>query len=206
GTRRIGAEELVDDADRARGHGAAEDSDRPEAQRTGRGAVPHCRPHPRRKEDGVLRAAVLALTVATGFSARAGAGAWQRVLASLLGSHGGATAAGLALCLGGLALDDAAFGRLVRRLVHAGAARGRPPRLLLLYGGVEAAIGLHALVFPALFGALRALSAALPHAPGGLGFALDVGLAALLVLPPCFLMGATIPILTQALARGLADA
>jgi spermidine synthase len=53
---------------------------------------------------------------------------------------------------------------------------------------------------------VRALSLAIPHAAGGLGFALDVLLSALLVLPPAILMGGTIPILTQALSRSLADA
>src|SRR5262249_215760 len=45
-----------------------------------------------------------------------------------------------------------------------------------------------------------------PHAAGGAGFAIDVALAALLLVPPTVLMGGTIPILTQALARDLRDA
>jgi len=154
----------------------------------------------------LLRAAVLALTVLTGFSGLVYEVAWQKVLATLLGSHSEATAAVLALFLGGLALGYSLFGAVTRRVVNAAAARGRRPRLLLLYGGVEAGIGLHALAFPWLFAAVQALSTAIPHPPGGLGFALDVALAALLILPPCVLMGGTIPILTQALARGLADA
>jgi spermidine synthase len=154
----------------------------------------------------VLRAAVLALTVLTGFSGLVYEVAWQKVLATLLGSHSEATAAVLALFLGGLALGYAGFGRLTRSVVAGAAARGRAPRLLLLYGVVEAGIGLHALAFPWLFDGVRALSAAIPHSPGGFGFALDVALSALLILPPCVLMGGTIPILTQALARGLADA
>ena len=46
----------------------------------------------------------------------------------------------------------------------------------------------------------------MPHGSAGLGFALDVALSALLVLPPAILMGGTIPILTQALAHDLEDA
>ena len=47
---------------------------------------------------------------------------------------------------------------------------------------------------------------ALPTGEGALGFAVDVALAAALIVPPATLMGGTIPILTQALARNLADA
>ena len=57
-----------------------------------------------------------------------------------------------------------------------------------------------------LFRAISRLSLAIPHQAGALAFALDVGLSALLILPPAILMGGTIPILTQALSRSLADA
>lgn len=154
----------------------------------------------------MLRAMVLALTVLTGFSGLVYEVAWQKYLATLLGSHSEATAAVLALFLGGLSLGYSLFGRVTRRVVDRAAARGEAPRLLLLYGVVEGSIGVHALAFPWLFEAVSALSFAIPHPPGGFGFGLDVALAALLILPPCILMGGTIPILTQALARGLEDA
>jgi spermidine synthase len=154
----------------------------------------------------VLRALVLALTVLTGFSGLVYEVAWQKALATLLGSHGEATAAVLALFLGGLALGYALFGRVTGGAMQRAAARGRAPRLLLLYGAVEAGIGVHALAFPWLFAGVRALSTAIPHPPAGPGFALDVALSGLLILPACVLMGGTIPLLTQALARGVADA
>ena len=154
----------------------------------------------------MLRATVLGLTVLTGFSGLVYEVAWQRYLATLLGSHSEATAAVLALFLGGLSLGYSLFGRLTRSVVNRSAARGEPPRLLLLYGAVEATIGLHALLFPWLFGLVSALSLAIPHRADGTGFALDVLLAALLILPSSVLMGGTIPVLTQALARSLADA
>jgi spermidine synthase len=78
--------------------------------------------------------------------------------------------------------------------------------LLFGYGLVEAFIGVWALLFPLLFAAVRALSFAVPHGAGGLGFAVDVLFAALLILPPAVCMGGTIPLLTQALARSLGDA
>jgi spermidine synthase len=71
---------------------------------------------------------------------------------------------------------------------------------------VEAAIGAYALLFPLLFRAAQALSLRLPLGSSGLGFSLDVLLSALLIGPPAVLMGGTIPILTQALARDLQDA
>ncbi|MEE8476634.1 MAG: spermidine synthase, partial [Myxococcota bacterium] len=150
----------------------------------------------------MTRWVALLLTGVTGFSGLVYEVAWQKVLATLLGSHSEATAAVLGLFLGGLALGYAGFGRLSQRRVL---GSGRP-RLLALYGGVEVAIGLWALLFPALFRGVQALSLALPASSPALGFALDIALSALLIGPPAVLMGATIPLLTQALARSLADA
>jgi spermidine synthase len=156
--------------------------------------------------DGLVRAVALLLTLLTGFSGLVYEVTWQKYLATLLGSHSEATAAVLALFLGGLSAGYSIFGALTRRVVAAAERSGAPPRLLLLYGAIESGIGLTALVFPFLFRGVQALSLAIPHAAGGLGFALDVALSALLVLPPAVLMGGTIPILTQALSRSLADA
>ena len=84
--------------------------------------------------------------------------------------------------------------------------RPRPPRLLSFYAFVEAGIGLYALLFPTLFGVFQRISLFVPHGHAGLGFTFDVGLSALLIGPPTVLMGGTIPILTQALARSAVDA
>jgi predicted membrane-bound spermidine synthase len=156
--------------------------------------------------DGLVRGTALLLTMLTGFSGLVYEVAWQKYLATLLGSHSEATAAVLALFLGGLSVGYSLFGAVTRRVVQRGEARGEAPRLLFLYGVIEAGIGVSALLFPWLYQAVRALSLAIPHEAGGAGFALDVGLSALLVLPPAILMGGTIPILTQALSRSLADA
>jgi spermidine synthase len=154
----------------------------------------------------MLRTIALTLTVLTGFSGLVYEVAWQKYAATLLGSHSEATSAILALFLGGLSLGYTLFGRVTRRVVNRAAATGQPPRLLLLYGIVEAGIGILALSFPWLFAGVRALSFAIPHEVSGLGFALDVVLVGFLILPPTVLMGGTIPVLTQALARGLTDA
>lgn len=153
-----------------------------------------------------MRGTALLLTMLTGFSGLVYEVAWQKYLATLLGSHSEATAAVLALFLGGLSVGYSLFGAVTRRVVQRAEARGEAPRLLLLYGVIEAAIGVSALLFPWTYQGVRALSLAIPHEAGGAGFALDVGLSALLVLPPAVMMGGTIPILTQALSRSLADA
>ncbi len=154
----------------------------------------------------MTRAVALALTFFTGLTGLVYQVTWERYLAVLLGSHGEATAAVLGLFLGGLAAGYALFGALSRRRLREAAAGAAPPRLLELYGGVEIGIGAWALGFPPLFGAARALSVRLPDLGDVGSFACDVGLCALLLLPPTVLMGGTIPLLTQALARRAGDA
>jgi len=148
----------------------------------------------------MVRTVALALTVLTGVSGLVYQIAWQKVLASLLGSHSEATAAVLALFLGGLSLGYALFGRVSRRVVSSEGS------LLFVYGLVESSIGAIALAFPWLFAGVQALSLAIPQGTPALAFAFDVGLSALLVLPPTILMGGTIPLLTQGLSRNLGDA
>jgi spermidine synthase len=116
------------------------------------------------------------------------------------------TAAVLGIFLGGLAIGYTLFGHVSNRLVAQARLRERPPPLLLAYGIIEASIGVYALAFPFLFRGVQALSLYLPHFPSGIAFAIDVILCVLLIGPPTILMGATIPLLTQALARGVADA
>ena len=154
----------------------------------------------------MLRWVVLALTAVTGSPGLAYEVTWQRYLGILLGAHSEATAAVLGLFLGGLSLGYFALGALARALVARGRQSGRPAPLLAVYGAIEAAIGVWSLLFPVAVPARARASVWLPTGDGALAFAVDVALAALLIVPPAMLMGATIPILTQALARNLADA
>jgi spermidine synthase len=154
----------------------------------------------------MLRSIVLALTVCTGFTGLAYEITWQKYLSILLGAHSEATASVLGLFLGGLSLGYWVFGGLTRRLVDRGRRSGRPAPLLLVYGWIEAGIGLYCLVFPWIFAFVRSASVGLPTGEGALAFAVDAALAAVLIVPPATLMGGTIPILTQALARDLEDA
>ena len=63
----------------------------------------------------MTRFAALLLTAVTGFSGLTYEVAWERYLATLLGSHSEATASVLAIFLGGLSAGYWIFGRLTRR-------------------------------------------------------------------------------------------
>jgi predicted membrane-bound spermidine synthase len=154
----------------------------------------------------MLRALALILTVLTGFSGLVYEVTWQKGLAILLGSHSEATAAVLALFLGGLSLGYSVFGRVSSRMTASAGPGGVRGRLLLVYGAVEASIGVWAIAWPYLFEAARALSIALSVETQALSFTVDLLLTTLLIGPPAVLMGGTIPLLTQALARDLEDA
>lgn len=155
----------------------------------------------------MARAVALFLTVMTGFSGLAYEVAWQKYLATLLGSHSEATAAVLAIFLGGLAVGYAVFGAVTAREAARAHDRGEAPRLLSLYGGVEAGIGAWVVAFPLLFGLAQAVSYRFPAADHQIAaFGFDVFLTVLLIGPPTVLMGGTIPILTQALTHDLDDA
>jgi predicted membrane-bound spermidine synthase len=152
----------------------------------------------------MIRTAALVLTIVTGFTGLVYEVAWQKYLATLLGSHGAATSAVLAIFLGGLSIGYGLFGRITRWTTGRAQDRARPARLLYHYALIEAGIGLHALLFPWLFGAAQAVSL---WAPGGEGlrFAFDVALAGFLIGPPAILMGGTIPYLTLALSRDVEE-
>ncbi|HEY5656331.1 MAG TPA: fused MFS/spermidine synthase [Myxococcota bacterium] len=153
----------------------------------------------------LTRATALLLTVLTGFTGLVYEVAWQKYLATLVGSHAEATAAVLAIFLGGLAVGYGLFGRVTERLTEQARRSGKPLRLLFVYGLVECGIGVYALMFPLLFGIAQSVSLLAPfHA--GLGFAFDVLLIILLIGPPTVLMGATIPVLTLAIAGDLQHA
>ena len=147
----------------------------------------------------MARLLALLLTLATGFCGLVYEVTWQRSLSALIGSDSEASAAVLALFLGGLAIGYRLFGGIAR-------ANPDPRRLIGLYGIVEIGIGLHALLFPSLVEAARALSAGLPADAAALAFALDLTLCAILLALPAISMGATVPLLTQSLARDAEEA
>ncbi len=150
-----------------------------------------------------MRIVAILLTALTGFSGLVYEVAWQKYLQTLLGSHSEATAAVLGIFLGGLSLGYMLFGGVTRRVLRAG---GSGADLLLIYGAVEAAIGVHAFLFPRLFSLVTDASIRIPDLAAGAAFSFDVVLTALLIGPATVLMGGTIPVLTQALAISLRDA
>src|SRR5262249_49617588 len=123
----------------------------------------------------MLRAACLLLTVLTGASALVYEVAWQKYLATLLGSHAEATAAVLAIFLGGLAAGYELFARLAARRM-AQRPDAYAARLLRVYGAVELSIGVYALLFPTLFGVAQSVSLAVPRGHPAAAFAFDVAL------------------------------
>ncbi len=148
----------------------------------------------------MTRFIAIVLTIFTGFTGLVYEVAWQKYLATLLGSQGEATAAILAIFLGGLSIGYSLFGKATRRLV-ARARQGRgSPRLLRFYGLIEAGIGVYAWLFPLLFGVAQEVSLLVPGDASVFAFGFDVLLSALLIGPPAVLMGGTIPVLTLALA------
>lgn len=108
---------------------------------------------------------------------------WTRMLVHTLGSTAQAVASVLAAFLGGLAVGAVAFGRR--------ADRSASP--LRLYAGLEAAIGVWAILFPFLNDAFARLVLAFPAGGAALRF---LGTFALL-LPATAAMGGTIPVLCR---------
>jgi len=124
---------------------------------------------------------------------------WSRHLALLFGANAEAVGLVLAVFMSGLGLGSRAFGGL--------ADRSRAP--LRLYAALEAGIGLFALATGPLLAAVAhafpALAAALGGGPAAASGARAI-LAAVVLFPPAFLMGGTLPALARALVREAARA
>ncbi len=116
---------------------------------------------------------------------------WSRVLHEIFGVTVYATTAVLATFLGGLALGALVLGRFA----------DRTPNPLRLFGWLEIGSGLAALASTWVTGALEPL-----HVWAANRFATDATtlialrmlLAAVVILPPTFLMGGTLPVITRA--------
>ena len=142
------------------------------------------------------RSIVLATTLFTGAAGLIYEVTWQRYLANFLGSEAKATAIILAVFLGGLCGGYALFGRVSQH--------SNPKRLLLLCGWVEVAIGLWGFIFPVLY-ALIWNGIGLRSPLGVLALPGDIGISILLIGAPTIGMGATLPLLTQALATRISE-
>ena len=124
---------------------------------------------------------------------------WARMLGLVFGATTLAVSAVLAAFMGGLAIGSALAGRF-------GARVKRPVRW---YGAIEIAIGLYALIVPFLFSGIDRVYALIwqQFHPGSYGFAgWRFLLSCLVLIVPTALMGATLPLLSSALARSLDNA
>jgi spermidine synthase len=119
---------------------------------------------------------------------------WMRMLTQIFGSTAYAVATVLAAFMAGLALGSYVFGRLAERRKN----------LLRLYGVLELGVGVYGFAAPSLFYGARGIYAPLfwlyELSPGVFNVVLFV-LAFLLLAIPTFLMGATLPVLSQVFVR-----
>ncbi len=122
---------------------------------------------------------------------------WHRYLSILLGAEARATAVVLAVFLGGISLGYHVFGRW---------SRSRSRNLLLLYSLVELGLGFWAYFFPIFFQWAQAGTNQLYHWLGLNNQVIDFIVSVLLMGFPTFLMGGTLPLLTQGLSESLETA
>jgi spermidine synthase len=144
-----------------------------------------------------LRTYALALFFLGGTSALVYEVTWVRLLSLGFGVSVYAVSAVLTAFMGGLALGSWLLGRRA-------AASATPGALLRLYALLQLGVGLCALLAPIAFGWLTSLYVFIARelAPGFYAFnLLRFGLAALVLLVPTTLMGGTLPVMSQLLAR-----
>ncbi|NMO17277.1 fused MFS/spermidine synthase [Pyxidicoccus fallax] len=120
---------------------------------------------------------------------------WSKYLGNVLGNSGQAHAVVLATFMGGLALGAFVFGKTADRV--------KSP--LALYGLLELGVGLYALAFPHVLGALEALWLAVaPSVPPGLRVGPRLLVSSLSLVVPTLMMGGTLPALVRHFAASLA--
>jgi len=143
---------------------------------------------------GLSRGAFYVLFTASGFAGLIYESIWTHYLKLFLGHAAYAQSLVLVVFMGGMALGAAYCGRISERIV----------RPLHAYALVEAVIGALGLLFHFLFVGLTdwAHATLLPALPGDwTGLGAKVLLAALLILPQSFLLGATFPLMSAGLVR-----
>lgn len=144
------------------------------------------------------RTLLLAILLGVGFIAMIQEIAWTRLLALVLGSSVYAFTVMLATFLAGLALGAACFSRLADGL------SGR--RALMLMSALVAAAGVTAWGTSLLFGELPWIFARLFHAAGGGGarvVAIQMGIAALVMLPATVILGGVFPLAARRLVPAI---
>jgi len=149
---------------------------------------------PTRAAPGSGLAALLVLFFLSGAAALVYQVLWLKQLTRLFGVNAHATAVTLSIFFLGLAVGGWVWGRRV------GAVR----RPLRVFAGLELAVGASALLFFGLFAAFRAVQTPLLEAVGHepvLALVVKSALALLILFPPAFFMGGTLPVMAQYLVR-----
>jgi len=119
---------------------------------------------------------------------------WSRYIKQFVGSAATAQILVLSLFMGGMSLGALLSGRFV--------ARTKSP--IVVYGIIEGLIGVYALAFPHLQGAVArfAYDSLFPMLGGGTAVELAKwSLAGLLILPPCVMLGTTFPLMSVGILR-----
>jgi spermidine synthase len=146
-----------------------------------------------RAESRLLPWLLVTLAAASGVAALIYQVVWMRRLALVFGSTTLATSCVLAAFLGGLAIGAAYWGRVADR---------RPADGLGIFGFIEAATGVYALLSPLAFRGVDAVYLALHPALAGRQAAfvtLQFVLCAIVIVPPAALMGGSLPLLARRL-------
>jgi spermidine synthase len=139
--------------------------------------------------------AVMAMFLASGATGLVLEVTWTRMLGTVFGNTIHAASTVLTVYMLGLALGSAVLGRVADRV----------RRPLLLYGCLEIGVGLYAMVLPWLLAGCSGLYVWLYRAAWSSPGAVTAGrfaLSVLMLLPPTFLMGGTLPVLGRHLAAG----
>ncbi len=122
---------------------------------------------------------------------------WQRYLGILLGTQSKSIAIVLAIFLTGMALGYFTFGRFTQI---------RRWNLLTAFAVTEVLLAFWGIAFPLLFKGAQAVTAAYYARFGVQSSGIDLLCALFLLGPPTFLMGGTLPLLTQGLSADAAAA
>lgn len=144
-----------------------------------------------------MRVIIYCLVFLSGISGLIYQVVWHRYLAILLGAQARATAVVLAIFLGGISAGYWAFGNFSKKQSH---------RCFFAFAVVELGLALWGSLFPHLFHLIFPLTSRLYAAFGLNNLAIDFLLSVALLGVPTFLMGGTLPLMTQALSESLKTA
>ena len=117
---------------------------------------------------------------------------WHRYLGILLGAQARATAVVLGIFLGGISVGYVCFGRW---------SRNRNKELFAVYALVELGMCFWGFLFPFLFRLAQPAASSLYRLLGVNSLTIDILLSIILIGLPTFLMGGTLPLLTQSMSE-----